>query len=214
MSGARPRRIGLLGGSFDPPHLGHLHVARVARERFGLDRLVCMPAARSPYKPGREPASGADRLAMLELLLAGEPGCETSDLELRRGGPSYTIDTVRALPAALGEPEDCEIYLLLGSDNLAGLAGWREATALLERVQPVVVRRGPPLAAELAALRPQLPAALLEKLARGALDLPPVDASSTAVRAARGAASLAGLPIPPTVARYIREHGLYGASSA
>lgn len=205
------RRIGLLGGSFDPPHLGHLHLARAARERFGLERLVFMPAARSPYKPGREPASGVQRREMLELLIAGEPGFETSGLELERGGPSYTIDTVRALPRALGEPEDCEIYLLLGSDNLAGLAGWREAPALLERVQPVVVRRGGPLAIELAALRGKLAPALLAKLEAGALDLPPVAASSTAVRAARG---LEGLPLPPAIARYIREHGLYEASRA
>lgn len=210
MSG-RARRIGLLGGSFDPPHAGHLHVARAARERFGLDRLVFMPAARSPYKPGREPAGGAHRLAMLELLIAGEPGFETSRLELERGGRSYTIDTVRALPRALGEPEDCELYLLLGSDNLPGLAGWREAEALLERVQPVVVRRDGPLAAELAALRGTLAPALLARLEAGALDLPPVAASSTQVRAARG---LEGLSLPPAIARYIREHRLYGAARA
>ena len=160
------RRIGLFGGSFDPPHAGHLHVARAARGRFGLERVVFVPAAEPPHKPGRQLESGADRLAMLRLLLADEPGCETSDLELRRGGRSFTIDTVRALPAALGEPEDCEIYLLIGSDNLAGLPGWREARALLERVQPVVVRREGTLADEIALLAPLLPEELLRKLER------------------------------------------------
>ncbi len=210
------RRIGLLGGSFDPPHLGHLHVARAARTRFGLDRLVLMPAAQSPFKLERELADGEHRLAMLALLFAGEPGCETSDLELRRGGRSFTIDTVRELPRALGEPEDCAIFLLLGSDNLAGLAGWRVAQALLERVEPVVVRRGGSLAPELAALRERLPAALVNKLEAGALDLPPVEVSSTQLRAALAGAGPADALalVPPSVQRYIRAHGLYGASRA
>ena len=80
MGTARPRCIGLFGGSFDPPHSGHLHVARAARGRFGLDRVVFVPAAEPPHKVGRRLASGSDRLAMLQLLLAGEPGCEVSDL--------------------------------------------------------------------------------------------------------------------------------------
>jgi len=204
------RRIGLFGGSFDPPHAGHLHVARAARGRFGLERVVFVPAAEPPHKPGRQLESGADRLAMLRLLLADEPGCETSDLELRRGGRSFTIDTVRALPAALGEPEDCEIYLLIGSDNLAGLPGWREARALLERVQPVVVRREGTLADEIALLAPLLPEELLRKLERGALDLPPVPVSSTELRESLPGAQVDARLIPPAVLEYIRAHGLYG----
>lgn len=204
------RRIGLFGGSFDPPHAGHLHVARAARGRFGLERVVFVPAAEPPHKPGRQLVSGADRLAMLRLLLADEPGCETSDLELRRGGRSFTIDTVRALPAALGEPEDCEIYLLIGSDNLAGLPGWREARALLERVQPVVVRREGALADEIALLAPLLPEELLRKLERGALDLPPVPVSSTELRESLPGAHVDERLIPPAVLEYIRAHGLYG----
>jgi len=204
------RRIGLFGGSFDPPHAGHLHVARAARGRFGLERVVFVPAAEPPHKPGRQLESGADRLAMLRLLLADEPGCETSDLELRRGGRSFTIDTVRALPGVLGEPEDCEIYLLIGSDNLAGLPGWREARALLERVQPVVVRREGALADEIALLAPLLPEELLRKLERGALDLPPVPVSSTELRESLPGAHVDERLIPPAVLEYIRAHGLYG----
>ncbi len=205
------RRIGLLGGSFDPPHAGHLHVARAARGRFGLDRVVFVPAAEPPHKPGRQLASGADRLALLRLLLAGEPGCEVSDLELVRGGRSFTIDTVRALPAALGEPADCEIYLLIGSDNLAGLPQWREARALLERVQPVVVRRAGALGDEIAALAGALPEELLRKLERGALDLSPVEISSTELRDALPGAEVDARLLTPAVLEYIRAHGLYGA---
>jgi nicotinate-nucleotide adenylyltransferase len=211
--GAPPatRRIGLFGGSFDPPHAGHLHVARTARGRFGLDRLVFVPAAEPPHKPGRRLASGTDRLAMLRLLVGDEPRCEVSDLELERGGRSFTIDTVRALPAALGEPEECEIYLLLGSDNLALLPQWREARALLERVQPVVVRRGGELAGELAALAGRLDEPLLRKLERGALDLPPVPVSSTDVRETLAGTGVELALVPPAVLEYIRAHGLYGA---
>ncbi len=205
------RRIGLLGGSFDPPHAGHLHVARAARGRFGLDRVVFVPAAEPPHKPGRQLASGADRLALLRLLVAGEPGCEVSDLELVRGGRSFTIDTVRALPAALGEPADCEIYLLIGSDNLAGLPQWREARALLERVQPVVVRRAGALGDEIAALAGALPEELLRKLERGALDLPPVEISSTELREALPGAEVDARLLTPALLEYIRAHGLYGA---
>ncbi len=211
--GAAPatRRVGLFGGSFDPPHAGHLHVARAARGRFGLDRVVFVPAAEPPHKPGRRLASGADRLAMLRLLVAGEPSCEVSDLELVRGGRSFTIDTVRALPAALGEPPDCEIYLLLGSDNLAGLQQWREARALLERVQPVVVRRAGALGDEIAALAGALPEELLRKLERGALDLPPVDVSSTELRDGLPGTDVDVRLVTPAVLGYIRAHDLYGA---
>ncbi|MBK7643836.1 MAG: nicotinate (nicotinamide) nucleotide adenylyltransferase [Planctomycetes bacterium] len=210
----RIRRIGLFGGSFDPPHLGHLHVARAALGRFALDRLVFVPAAESPFKPGRRLASGAERVALLRLLLADEPRCEISELELARGGRSYTIDTVRALPAALGEPADCAIYLLLGSDNLAGLPGWREARALLERVEPVVVRREGTLASEISALAGRLPEELLRKLERGALDLPPVRASSTELREMLPGADLDARLLPPTLLEYIRAHGLYGVPHA
>jgi nicotinate-nucleotide adenylyltransferase len=204
------RRIGLFGGSFDPPHEGHLHVARAARGRFGLDRVVFVPAAEPPHKPGQRLAPGADRLALLRLLLEGEPRCEVSDLELARGGRSFTIDTVRALPAELGEPADCEIYLLLGSDNLAGLPQWREARALLERVQPVVVRRAGALADEIAPLAAQLGEELVRKLERGALDLPPVRASSTELRVALPGSDVDARLVPHALLDYIRAHGLYG----
>jgi nicotinate-nucleotide adenylyltransferase len=148
---------------------------------------------------------------MLRLLVGDEPRCEVSDLELVRGGRSFTIDTVRALPAALGEPGECEIYLLLGSDNLALLPQWREARALLERVQPVVVRRGGELAGELAALAGRLDEPLLRKLERGALDLPPVEISSTELRDALPGADVDARLLTPAVLEYIRAHGLYGA---
>src|SRR5208282_1367068 len=89
-------KIGLFGGSFDPVHWGHLLVARAAREEAGLDRVFFIPAAQSPFKPSAQPAPAAERLRWLRLALAGDTAAEVDDQEIRRGGPSYSIDTVRA----------------------------------------------------------------------------------------------------------------------
>ncbi len=208
------RRIGLFGGSFDPVHSGHLHATRAARAAFGLDRVVFVPAAEPPHKIGQRLAEGRHRLAMLELAIAGEPAFEASSIELDRGGRSFTIDTVRALPAAIGERDDCEIYLILGSDNLAGLATWRAAGELVDRVQPVVVHRDDDSCAEsepraLALIAERLGPERAEKVRKGRVDLPPVRVTATALRGelAHGKKLLG--EIDPAVLRYIEEHGLY-----
>ena len=136
------RRLGLFGGSFDPIHGGHLYVARAAQRAHQLDRVIFVPAARPPHKPGRELASGPHRLAMVELAIAAEASWSACDLELYRPGPSYTIDTVLELPARVGEADDVELFLILGSDNLPGLPSWWRVDELLERVHPIVVPRG------------------------------------------------------------------------
>lgn len=209
------RRVGLFGGSFDPVHAGHLHAAQAAREAFGLDRVVFVPAARPPHKPGRELASGDDRLAMLRLAIAGEPRYSVCDLELSREGPSYTIDTVRALPAAIGEPADAEIFLVLGSDNLPGLADWREARALIERVVPVVVHREGVPERMIEELERRLGRAAAEKVRAGYLRLPPVCVSATDLR--ERLPGLAGTEseacgIPRAVMDHIVARGLYGTA--
>ncbi len=145
------------------------------------------------------------------LALAGEPAWSASSIELDRGGRSWTIDTVRALPKAIGEREDCALHLVLGSDNLPALPQWKESRALLERVQPIVIFRDGDPAAQLEPVRAALGDALARKVEAGYLRLPPVRVSSTAIRAAlaRGEHDVAG--VPPSVLAYIREHGLYGA---
>lgn len=172
-----------------------------------------MPAYRSPFKPGRTPAPGPDRLRMVEIAIAGERAFEASDIELARGGPSYTIDTVRSLRSDLGEPSDAEIFLVIGSDNLPGLPGWRAARELVELVQPIVVHRdGDPdvLLAELErAFGPELAA----KFECGYLRLPPVAASSTDARAVLGIGAREPTILPAAVLDYIRAHGLYGAGA-
>jgi nicotinate-nucleotide adenylyltransferase len=208
------RRIGLFGGSFDPVHSGHLHAARAARDAFALDRVVFVPAAEPPHKIGQRLADGRHRLAMLRLAVAGEPGFEVSALELDRGGRSYTIDTVRELPAAIGEPADCDIYLIVGSDNLAGLATWREAAALLDRVQPAVIHRDDESCAvdderALALVADHLGSERADKVRRGRVVLPPVRVTATLLRGELSRGKKLRGELDPSVLAYIEAHGLY-----
>ena len=206
-------RIGLFGGSFDPVHSGHLHAASAALDAFELDRVVFMPAARAPHKPGQPHTSGEHRLAMVELAIAGEPRFTASDLELRRGGTSYTIDTVRALPAELGLSRDTRLYLVLGSDNLRGLASWRDVRELLELAQPIVVQREGDPDQLIGELRQSLGSAAGAKLDAGYVRLPPVPVSSTELREQMRELPPPQREIPPAVRAYIRRHRLYGARS-
>lgn len=132
-------RTGLFGGSFDPVHLGHLLVARAALEELALDRLIFLPAARSPFKPGTTPAPAELRLRMLRLALAGETRVQVDDRELRRGGISYTLDTVREFIAEASA--GAEFFWLIGADHVATLPAWRDAEALGRLVEFVVIPR-------------------------------------------------------------------------
>ncbi len=137
-------RLGLFGGSFNPPHLGHLVVAEALRETCGLDRVVWMPAARPPHKPGADAdlAPPEARLALVRAAIAGNAAFEASDLELRRaestGAPSYTVETLRALTGAY---PGAAWHLLLGEDSYAGLASWREPDEIARLARLVVYRR-------------------------------------------------------------------------
>jgi nicotinate-nucleotide adenylyltransferase len=217
---AGPRRIGILGGSFDPVHRGHLHAARAALTACALDRVVFVPAAESPHKVGRRLASGADRMAMLALAIGDEPRFSVSDIELVRGGRSYTIDTVRAIRAYLNEPPSALLYLILGTDNVPGLSTWHYAAALLELVQPVVVQRDTPHSSVdevrlLRAVAQDLGDEAALKLRAGWLRLPPVPVSSTKLRTelAHIGPGVVANGLDPAVREYIRAHGLYGTST-
>jgi nicotinate-nucleotide adenylyltransferase len=117
------RRIGILGGTFDPPHLGHLLIASDAFEALALERLLFVPAGNPPHKQGSVVATKAQRLQMIESAIAGDPRFAVDDRELRRDGPSYTVDTLRELSAL--EP-DAELIFLLGVDQFRALDSWRE----------------------------------------------------------------------------------------
>lgn len=130
--------LGILGGSFDPVHHGHLILARAAREELGLDRILFIPANLSPHKTGTRPATGADRLAMIRIAIANESGFEASDIELRRPPPSFTVDTLRELHA---DTPDAGLVLLIGADNVEKFPTWREADAIAGLARIAVLER-------------------------------------------------------------------------
>ena len=189
------QRLGLFGGSFDPVHLGHLLVAQAAAEELGLERLYFIPAAQSPFKPENQPAHAAERLRLLRLALAGSTNCEVDDQEIKRGGVSYTIDTLhdyaRRFPQA-------ELLYLIGADNVATLPKWREATELSRLAEFVAIPRPgqPPVS---------FPPPFRGRMLTGF----PFGVSSSQIRAR----VKAGLPIdplvPPPVAEAIRNYRLY-----
>lgn len=204
-----PERVGVLGGSFDPVHEGHLHVARSALAARDLARVVFVPARSPPHKPHVRLAPAGDRLAMLELALAGEPRFEVATLELERAGPSYTVDTLRALPAALGLDPGARLYLLLGGDNLPGLPGWRGFDEILRRAEPLVVVRAGDERAALDVLRGRVHETALEALERGLIAVPPCPVSATQLRERLARGLDPGADLPRAVADYARAHGVY-----
>lgn len=204
-------RVGVLGGSFDPVHEGHLHVARAARDAHALTRVVFVPARRPPHKPEVELAPDEQRLAMLRLALADEPDFQIDTLELEREGPSYTVDTLRELPRRLGLAADARLFLLLGGDNLAGLPGWRGFEEILACAQPVCVVRQGDEQAVLESLRGRVSAQTLDTLERGLVFAPLRRVAATQLRERLARGLDPGPDLPAAVARYAREHGLYGA---
>jgi nicotinate-nucleotide adenylyltransferase len=188
-------KIGLFGGSFDPVHVGHLLVAQAAFEELGLARLFFIPAAQSPFKPGAQPAPAGHRLAMLRGALAGETRYEVDDQEVRRGGVSYTIDTVRSYQTLFPK---AGLFYLIGADHAATLPEWREAADLARLVEFVVISRPGERAA--------LPAAPFR--ARR-LEGFPLALSSSQIRARLQAGLSIRNLVPAPAAELIRNNQLY-----
>jgi len=188
-------RIGLFGGSFDPVHLGHLLVAQAAREEARLDRLFFIPAAQSPFKPERRPTPANLRTRLLRLALPGKTWCEVDEQELRRGGISYTIDTVNDFRRRFPE---ARLYCLIGADHVEKLPKWREAEDLARLVEFLVIPR--PGGGEIA-----LPAPFKGQRLTGF----PLGVSSSQIRErVRAGLSIDEL-VPRAVAEAIRNNGLY-----
>jgi nicotinate-nucleotide adenylyltransferase len=199
--------IGLLGGSFDPIHLGHLVLAEGARETLGLERVVFVPNNIPPHKAGRQLAPAADRLRMVELAIAGNPAFEVSDIELRREGKSYSIDTVRQLLAE--HPEGWDIHFLIGADSLHELPTWYRAAELADLCMFVVASRPGESLDDLEPLRGKLRDDQIAAIAGRRIEIPLIGISSTEIRRrVREGLSIRYL-VPDPVQRYIVEKGLY-----
>lgn len=188
-------RLGIYGGSFDPVHNGHLLVAQAALEELKLDRLIFVPAAQSPFKPESQPAPAPARLRLLRLALAGRNLFELDDWEVRRGGVSYTIDTLRELRK---KHPGAELCYLIGADHVATLPKWKEAASLADLVEFVVIPR--PGSAPVS-----LPAPFRGRQLQGF----PLGVSSSQIRARVKAGQPIDLLVPPPVAEAIANNRLY-----
>lgn len=200
-------RIALLGGAFDPPHNGHLAVARAVRDARGLDRVDFLVACGSPHKGGKQNvAPAADRAAMAALAVENEIGLGVEECELTRPGPSYTIDTIRFLHA--NRPQN-QYSFIVGGDMLADLPNWREIGALLDMVEFIPVFR-PGFGAELfSRLEDTLGRAIVARLRASRVDVPQLGISSTRVRNAVAAGESIAQFVPHAVQQFIYARGLY-----
>ncbi|HVP58673.1 MAG TPA: nicotinate-nucleotide adenylyltransferase [bacterium] len=194
------RRLGIFGGTFDPVHNGHLICADQLREALNLDLVVFMPCNRSPRKPGYRPVPARHRLEMVKLVARTEPRFVISDLETRRRGPSYTVDTVRQIRKIYGD--GVELWLLVGMDAYLDIPSWKEPEAILRECSLGV------------ACRPGYERAQLE-VGRWAkarfIEITAVDISSTAVRDRLRQGRSVRFLTPDAVIAYIRRHRLYGS---
>jgi nicotinate-nucleotide adenylyltransferase len=192
-----PRRVGMFGGAFDPPHRAHAALARAAVEQLRLDRLYVMPTGDAWHKD-RTLTAAEHRLAMSELAFAGLPAVQVDDRELRRTGPTYSVDTLRELQA---EHPQAQLVLLMGEDQAAGFTRWHAWEEVARLAILCVAGRG--TGEGLAALR-ALPGARLELLR-----LPQMPESATAIRHRLTTGQDIIELVEPAVARYIDSHLLY-----
>ena len=196
-------RIGILGGTFDPPHVGHLWLASLAADAMALDRVIFMPAPQPPHKQGRRISPIVDRLLMTRLAIGGNDLLELSTLEVGRAGPSYTVDSVEEL---LRTYDDAALFLIMSADSLAQIDSWHEPDRLLSLLEWVVgPRPGTP--------SPD-PAQLHQRFGAAAdrihlLEGPSLDVSATEIRRRVAAGRTIRYLVPQAVEELIVERGLY-----
>ncbi len=206
MAATYAARIGVFGGSFDPVHLGHLTVAQDAVEQLELDRLIFIPAARSPHKQDAVPTEGRHRLAMLRLAVEDHPVFEVSDMELARGGVSYTVNTLAQVRQA---HPGAELFFLVGLDSLRELHRWYQVDRIFDLCTVVPLARGgedPAGVRQQCGLSESCKQRLLDRLIR--IHEMEISSSEIRMRVAEGL-SIRYL-VPPGVQMYIAEHHLYG----
>lgn len=214
-----PRRLGVLGGTFDPIHLGHLDAARAARRALDLDDVLLMPARVPPHKAAAPLASAWHRFAMAALAASDQPDLRVSDIELQEAGPSYTARTLDRLAQAGYRPG--QIFFISGTDAFAEITAWRDYPDLLDRSHFVVVSRPGNAADHMPRRLPDLAARM--RSPRGAdttagdadatgiwlVAAPTRDVSSSSVRACVGRGQAVDRLVPPAVATHIARHDLY-----
>lgn len=203
--------IGILGGSFNPIHNGHIHIAQQVREKLDLERIFLVPTGIPPHKPKQNLAAPRHRYAMALIASFNLRDLEVSDMEVRRKSTSYTIDTVRQFKAQLRRKD---IYLILGTDSVADLHTWKNAERLVWESEPVVVAR-PGLSTDLAvtSLENHFRPKSVERLLDAVLRIPQVQVSGTEIRRRLGCGEPVRGLVRYEVEQYIRAHGLYGTAA-
>ena len=209
------RRIGILGGTFDPIHCGHVDIAHAAQEALRLSLVAVVTANQPPHRP-RPSASGFHRFAMVALAVANRNGWQASDVELQRAGPSYTSGTLREFHERGYVPS--ELFFVVGADAFVEIGTWRDYPAILDAARFAVVSRPGYPVNEIAGRLPHLAARMTDPRSAGLagadrsiilIDAPTADVSSSAIRRRLAAGdSIAGL-VPPAVQQHIEQHGLY-----
>lgn len=197
-------RIGILGGTFDPVHLGHLILAETCREELRLDQVRLIPADSPPHKPGVSITLAKHRRAMLEFATAGLPEFPIDPREIKRGGVSYTCDTLTEFRE---EYPDAELFFLMGSDSLRDLPTWREPERIAELATIVAVNRGPISEQQMQRYLEQLPDRVAESVRF--VEMPGVNISASDLRQRVAAGKSIRFLTPRPVERYIIEHQLY-----
>ena len=195
-------RLGIFGGSFNPPHLGHLVCAQEAYVQLGLDRVLLTPVRVPPHKELPDDPGPNHRLALCELAVRGDERFGVCELELRREGPSYTVDTLKELHATV---HDSELYLIVGGDIAAGLPEWREPERVLSLATLAIASRSGTSRAEVESGLSRLQASVGPRF----FTMPQIAVSSTLVRRRVRCGQPIRYLVPEPVAHYIERHGLY-----
>ncbi|MFP4322927.1 MAG: nicotinate (nicotinamide) nucleotide adenylyltransferase [Anaerolineales bacterium] len=195
-------RIGIFGGTFNPPHIGHMILADTAAEELGLDRVLFVPAAEPPHKQGWPRAAVEHRLRMVEMAIAGQALFQLSAVDVTRPGPHYAADMIRIV--AEHHP-GAALFFLMGSDSLRDLLAWHQPEAIVAQCHLVVMSRpvNPPDMAQLYEALPQLRERLI------AIESPEIEISSTNIVARIRAGKSVRYRLPDVVLDYILEHQLY-----
>jgi nicotinate-nucleotide adenylyltransferase len=199
-------RIGFFGGSFDPVHLGHLILAEQCLEFAKLDQVWFVPTATSPLKTDGSTASDRQRMEMLEFALAGHSQFLLSDTEIKRGGVSYTVDTLSQIHQ---ESPDDELFLLIGGDSLQNFDAWRNPEKICQLATPLVVARPGADPVDLSRLAPYVDDERMKEVERYAFESRLIDISSTEIRTRIGAGQSVRYLTPRAVEMYIESKSLY-----
>ena len=199
-------RVGLFGGTFDPVHLGHLILAEQARQQLRLQCVRLIPAAIPPHKQETRISDGKHRLEMARLAAAGNPALDACDIELRRGGVSYTVETLRTLHEE--NPGD-ELVLLVGGDSLADLPTWRELGEILALAELAVAYRPGTPAPDFSRLAGLVSAERLAAMSQAVIEMPLIEIAARDVRRRVAQGQSIRYLVPAAVEAYIQAHDLY-----